>query len=110
MDADFAAGGPLAATEEKRWRGAIGDGSEEVSAALRTRADRASAVSSDLQVTDSKSIRSKTRIRGSGASADNSLRSAAEALKGTLVSDVKRLEIRHFCFAACGSSIRQEVL
>src|ERR1039458_7642903 len=46
---------------------------------------------------------------GSGASADNSLRSAAEALKGTLVSDGKRLEIRHFCFAACGSSIRQEV-
>jgi hypothetical protein len=33
----------------------------------------------------------------------------AEALKGTLVSDGKRLEIRHFCFAACGSSIRQEV-
>ena len=62
MDADFAAGGPLAATEEKRWRGAIGVGSEEVSAALRTRADRASAASSDLQVTDSKSIRSKTRI------------------------------------------------
>jgi hypothetical protein len=48
-------------------------------------------------------------IAGSGASADNSLRSAAEALKGTLVSDGKRLEIRHFCFAACGSSIRQEV-
>ena len=46
---------------------------------------------------------------GSGASADNSLRSAAEALKGTLVSDGKRLEITHFCFAACGSSIRQEV-
>src|ERR1035438_9004972 len=46
---------------------------------------------------------------GSGASADNSLRSAAEALKGTLVSDGKRLEIRHFRFAACGSSIRQEV-
>jgi hypothetical protein len=46
---------------------------------------------------------------GSGASADNSLRSAAEALKGTLASDGKRLEIRHFCFAACGSSIRQEV-
>ena len=62
MDADFAAGGPLAATEEKRWRGAIGDGSEEVSAALRTRADRASAASSDLQVTDSKSIRSKTPV------------------------------------------------
>src|ERR1022692_2476048 len=39
----------------------------------------------------------------------NSLRSAAEALKGTLVSDGKRLEIRHFCFAACRSSIRQEV-
>jgi hypothetical protein len=48
-------------------------------------------------------------LGGSGASADNSLRSAAEALKGTLVSDGKRLEIRHFCFAACGSSIRQEV-
>src|ERR1017187_5100446 len=47
--------------------------------------------------------------QGSGASADNSLRSAAEALKGTLVSDGKRLEIRLFCFAACGSSIRQEV-
>jgi hypothetical protein len=47
--------------------------------------------------------------KGSGASADNSLRSAAEALKSTLVSDGKRLEIRHFCFAACGSSIRQEV-
>src|SRR5450755_728611 len=46
---------------------------------------------------------------GSGASADNSLRSAAESLKGTLVSGGKRLEIRHFCFAACGSSIRQEV-
>src|ERR1035441_94801 len=46
---------------------------------------------------------------GSGASADNSLRSAAEALKGTLVNDGKRLEIRHFCFAACGSSVRQEV-
>src|ERR1039457_4120576 len=30
---------------------------------------------------------------GSGASADNSLRSAAESLKGTLVSDGKRLEI-----------------
>src|ERR1017187_555499 len=49
------------------------------------------------------------RKSGSGASADNSLRSAAEALKGTLVSGGKRLEIRHFCFAACGSSIRQEV-
>jgi hypothetical protein len=48
-------------------------------------------------------------LQGSDASADNSLRSAAEALKGTLVSDWKRLEIRHFCFAACGSSIRQEV-
>src|ERR1022692_2844650 len=48
-------------------------------------------------------------VDGSGASADNSLRSAAEAFKGTLVSDGKRLEIRHFCFAACGSSIRQEV-
>jgi hypothetical protein len=47
--------------------------------------------------------------KGSGASADNSLRSAAEALKGTLVNDGKRLEIRHFCFAACGSSVRQEV-
>src|ERR1022692_1406708 len=47
--------------------------------------------------------------KGSGASADNSLRSAAEALKGTLVNDGKRLEIGHFCFAACGSSIRQEV-
>ena len=46
---------------------------------------------------------------GSGASADNSLRSAAEALKGTLVNDGKRLEIRHFCFAACGSSVRQKV-
>ena len=46
---------------------------------------------------------------GSGASADNSLRSAAEALKGTLVNDGKRLEIRHFCFAACESSVRQEV-
>src|ERR1019366_7968192 len=34
---------------------------------------------------------------------------AAESLKGTLVSGGKRLEIRHFCFAACGSSIRQEV-
>src|ERR1017187_1894236 len=49
------------------------------------------------------------RKSGSGASADNSLRSVAEALKGTLVSGGKRLEIRHFCFAACGSSIRQEV-
>ena len=46
---------------------------------------------------------------GSGASEDNSLCSAAEALKGTLVNDGKRLEIRHFCFAACGSSVRQEV-
>src|ERR1022692_5341129 len=53
--------------------------------------------------------RSMQGLRGSGASADNSLRSAAAALKGTLVSDGKRLEIRHFCFAACGSSIRQEV-
>ena len=47
--------------------------------------------------------------RGSGASADNSLRSAAEALKGTLVSVGEPLEIRHFCFATCGSSVRQEV-
>jgi hypothetical protein len=46
---------------------------------------------------------------GSGASADNSLRSAAEAIRGTLASDVKRLEIGHFCFPACESSIRPGV-
>jgi hypothetical protein len=44
---------------------------------------------------------------GSGASADNSLRSTAEAPKVTLVRDGKRLEIKHLGFAACGSSIRQ---
>jgi hypothetical protein len=43
---------------------------------------------------------------GSGASADNSLRSTAEAPKVTLVRDGKQLEIRHLGFAACGSSIR----
>ena len=48
-------------------------------------------------------------LDGSGASADNSPCSAAEALKGTLVNDGKRLEMRHFCFAACASSVRQEV-
>jgi hypothetical protein len=46
---------------------------------------------------------------GSGAFADKSLRSAAEALMGTLVSDRKRLEIRHLRFVACGFSIRQGV-
>jgi hypothetical protein len=51
----------------------------------------------------------KQPIEGSGASADNSLRSAAEVLKSTLVNDGKRLEIRHFCLAACGSSIREGV-
>jgi hypothetical protein len=64
-----------------------------------------------------RAIRSNIRLHadvrfwmsGSGASADNSLRSAAEALKSTLVSDGKRLEIRHLCLAACGSSIREGV-
>jgi hypothetical protein len=42
---------------------------------------------------------------GSGASAEKSLRSGAEALIDTLVSDGKRLEIRYFYFVACGSSI-----
>jgi predicted signal transduction protein with EAL and GGDEF domain len=37
------------------------------------------------------------------------LRSTAEALKSTLVSDGKRLEITHFCLAACGTSIREGV-
>src|ERR1039457_7616349 len=49
------------------------------------------------------------RKSGSGASADNSLGSAAEALKGTLVSGGKRLEKRHFCFAAFGAFFRPEV-
>jgi hypothetical protein len=35
------------------------------------------------------------------------LRSTAEAPKVTLVTDGKRLEIRHLGFAACGSSIRR---
>jgi hypothetical protein len=45
----------------------------------------------------------------SGASADKSLCSAAEALTGDVVSDGKQLEIRHFCLAACGFSFRQGV-
>ena len=40
--------------------------------------------------------------RGSGESADNSLRSTAEAPEVTLVRDGKRFELRHFGFAACG--------
>ena len=68
-----------------------------------------SALPLDQQQRLPKIYRSTDHGDGSGASADNSLRSAAEALKGSLVSDGKRLEIRHFCFAACGSSIRQEV-
>jgi hypothetical protein len=49
------------------------------------------------------------RSGGSGASADNGLRSTAEAPKVTLVRDGKRLEIKHLGFAACGPSIRQGV-
>jgi hypothetical protein len=48
-------------------------------------------------------------IAGSGASADNSLRSTDDAPKVTLVKDGKRLEIRHLGFAACGPSICQGV-
>jgi hypothetical protein len=48
-------------------------------------------------------------LPGSGASADKSLCSAAEALTGDVVSDGKQLEIRHFCLAACGFSFRQGV-
>jgi len=48
-----------------------------------------------------------SQIRGSGASADNSPSSGADASPVTLVSDGKRPEIRHLCFAACWSSVRQ---
>jgi hypothetical protein len=34
-------------------------------------------------------------VEGSGATADNNLRSVAEALKGTLISGGKRLKIRY---------------
>jgi hypothetical protein len=56
-----------------------------------------------------KRLRATTSQDGSGASADNSLSSTAEAPKVTLVGDGKRLEIRHLGFAACESSIRQGV-
>jgi hypothetical protein len=46
---------------------------------------------------------------GSGASTANSPCSAADAPPVTLVSDWKLLEIRHVCFAACRSSVRQPV-
>lgn len=41
-------------------------------------------------------------MEGSDASADDSLRSTAEALKDTIGRDAKRLEIKHLGFAACG--------
>ena len=49
------------------------------------------------------------RPRGSGASADNSLRATAEAPKVTLVREENRLELRHLGLAACAPSIRQGV-
>jgi hypothetical protein len=47
------------------------------------------------------------QLAGSDASADNSLCSGAEGPPVTFVSDGNRLEIRHVCFAACRSSVRQ---
>jgi hypothetical protein len=45
---------------------------------------------------------------GSGASAVNSPCSAADAASVILVSNWKRLEIRHLCFETCQSSVRSE--
>ena len=52
---------------------------------------------------------SAERRNGSGASADNSPSSAADACPVTLVSDGKPLEIGHLCFAASRSSVHQGV-
>src|SRR5271169_7074778 len=48
-------------------------------------------------------------VGGCGASADNSPCSAADASPVTLVSDGKPLQIKHLCFMASRSSVRQGV-